>query len=297
MTDDSPLPPPLEPRKVRRVAVKDKAAVEAISEGIFEYQPGVPEDYLPLVYEAWVQDSDRSCFGLEIAGTLVGFTCRTLLDQGKTIWVEGTRITEQYRGYGLVKALYEGIDDQWAATPAALSATRTRWTGFLNDEERARVAGTASILFEGTFMIVTGAREQLRAELRSFEDFCEYALGLEDFEPLKEIRTPELLSLLQEPSRLPTSTGMHLKRTRRICDCWLVGTTHSLEKRLRSSSCRTSWMPSWLRTSLFELRDHSLSAAWCPSSRARSIPSTLMHRESGTLLFTYIFTWSAPLNL
>jgi len=194
---DTPPPPVLEPRKVRRVSAKDKSQVEAISEGVYQYRPGVPEDYLPLVYDVWLQDSDRACFGLEIAGKIVGFTCRTLLDQGRTIWIEGTRIAETYRGYGLIKTLYEGVEQQWSKSPNASSALRTRWTGYLNDEERARTAGKARVLFEGTFVILAGSREQLKSELNAFEDFCEYALGLEDFEPLEELRAPDMLALLQ----------------------------------------------------------------------------------------------------
>lgn len=252
---------------------------EALSEGVYVREAsGTSDDYLPLVLDRWFQglpspfqtpvvllisfllllllaDIDRSCYGLEVAGKIVGFCCRTLLDQvrllsclellsslrrvrpiGKKLFASTQTIValassrsccETLRRIGTgslppkrstsFPAIFSlplpRLPSSSQCDPQALFDVLHR--GGQGQEERSgpllfsRItfslllssspfpsSSLQELLFKGTLVNLAVERQQLRSELHELEDFAEYALGLEDFVPLKEIRVPVRLPFL-----------------------------------------------------------------------------------------------------
>ena len=87
---------------VRRICKKDKEELIKLSRGVYKFG-NLKLDYLERNFERWIYSSNRHLFGLQLNGKLIGFKCKTLLDDNKTVWEEAYRIDEDYRGKGFFK--------------------------------------------------------------------------------------------------------------------------------------------------------------------------------------------------
>lgn len=111
---------------VRRIVATDEEDLKELSKGIFvDKNTGLSFDYLPAVFQFWIKDPNINMYGLEYQGKLVGFRCKTFLDQGRTEWSEGLRIHQGYRGKNFLKKFNLGISHLHKTLPQAI---RIRYT-------------------------------------------------------------------------------------------------------------------------------------------------------------------------
>ncbi len=86
---------------IRKARSSDKKAVVAFCAQIWEGW-----DYLPRVWDQWLEDPFGAFLVAEMDGRAVGTNKITLLGPGE-VWLEGLRVNPLYRGKGLAHALNE----------------------------------------------------------------------------------------------------------------------------------------------------------------------------------------------
>ena len=86
---------------IRPLQPEDRSRVLAISSQIWD-----GEDYVPGVFDQWMNESDGEAVGAVLDGLLIAFAHRTWLHPG-IAWLEGIRADAAYRGQGAGKAITE----------------------------------------------------------------------------------------------------------------------------------------------------------------------------------------------
>jgi len=107
--------------KVRMIVPSDRDAIIEMSQGIYSGY-----DYLGAQIDEWLVDPRRIMYGLEVDGKLVGFQCDTVMDGGKTIWLEGLRIHRDYQKLKLNEFFAKEADRIQYGTEQYKAAIRIR---------------------------------------------------------------------------------------------------------------------------------------------------------------------------
>jgi GNAT superfamily N-acetyltransferase len=81
-------------------------------------------DHLPKMFDEWLVNPNCHPIGIAIEGRLVGLGCVRLIEEGKTAWLEGLRVYQDYRGKGISRI----ITSQLKELAINLGASRTRLT-------------------------------------------------------------------------------------------------------------------------------------------------------------------------
>ena len=81
--------------KIRKLRPSDRDDVMEISRHVWE-----GHDYLPSVFESWLNDENSHFYGVEQDGRVVAVANLRLLEGGRTGWMEGLRVHPDYRGKG-----------------------------------------------------------------------------------------------------------------------------------------------------------------------------------------------------
>ncbi|NDJ84747.1 MAG: GNAT family N-acetyltransferase [Chloroflexi bacterium] len=90
----------------REAMASDRAEIERIASQTWEGR-----DYLPRVFDQWINDPDGSFSVMIYQGTIVGVGKLTRLDEDEW-WLEGLRIDPAYRGRGLARVMHHFIVSQ-----------------------------------------------------------------------------------------------------------------------------------------------------------------------------------------
>ena len=90
--------------KIRQVLSSDRDDILDVSKNIWD-----GHDYLPSVIDKWLSDSKRYVCGVETDGKLVAIASISLIEAGKTGWMEGLRVHVDYRKRGYAEALTEHV--------------------------------------------------------------------------------------------------------------------------------------------------------------------------------------------
>ncbi|MGC8826232.1 MAG: GNAT family N-acetyltransferase [Anaerolineae bacterium] len=85
---------------IRPARPEDKPAVLELTRDIWE-----GHDYLPRVFDAWVQDPTSHFYVVEVDDTLAGLGRVSFPDPGEA-WLEGGRVHPKYQGLGLAGILF-----------------------------------------------------------------------------------------------------------------------------------------------------------------------------------------------
>ncbi|GAB4569368.1 MAG: hypothetical protein Kow0077_01770 [Anaerolineae bacterium] len=89
--------------KIRPVTQADRSAVEAIAAGTWE-----GHDYLPDVFDAWLEDSAGYFFAGELEGRVVA-VARLAHFGGDQWWMEGLRVDPSFRGLGIGRIMHHYV--------------------------------------------------------------------------------------------------------------------------------------------------------------------------------------------
>ena len=81
--------------KIRKLRSSDRSDVMEISRYVWE-----GHDYLPGVFESWLNDANSHFYGVEVDGRVVAVANLRLLEGGRTGWMEGLRVHPDHRGKG-----------------------------------------------------------------------------------------------------------------------------------------------------------------------------------------------------
>jgi len=90
--------------RIRQVSSSDRNDVLDICKNNWD-----GHDYLPSVIDKWLTDPKRHVCGVETDGKLVAIACISLIEAGKTGWMEGLRVHVDYRKRGYAEALTEHV--------------------------------------------------------------------------------------------------------------------------------------------------------------------------------------------
>ena len=96
--------------KIRPATIDDKEIVSDFSRRSWCSNDG-EFDYIPRVFEKWVNDAEGQFVIAELNGEAVGCAKLTLID-GNTAWLEGLRVDNTKQGLGIGKALQNYFLDQ-----------------------------------------------------------------------------------------------------------------------------------------------------------------------------------------
>jgi N-acetylglutamate synthase-like GNAT family acetyltransferase len=120
--------------KVRRLRPSDRGDVLEISRHVWE-----GHDYLPSVFESWLNDENSCFYGVEVDGRVVAVANLRLLEGERTGWMEGLRVHPDYRGRGyaneMTRFLVRKAED--------LGVRRLRYTTGDNNAASLRLASIA----------------------------------------------------------------------------------------------------------------------------------------------------------
>jgi len=120
--------------KIRKLRSSDRDDVIEISRHVWE-----GHDYLPSVFESWLNGENSHFYGAEKDGRVVAVANLRLLEGGRTGWMEGLRVHPDYRGKGyaneMTRFLVRKAED--------LGVERLRYTTGDNNAASLRLASTA----------------------------------------------------------------------------------------------------------------------------------------------------------
>ncbi len=102
------------PRKSKTAQVKIREAVPADKAPILEISKNLwsGHDYLPLVWDDWLADTDNRLIVATVNGKTLG-VAHAILQTPDVAWLEGVRVHEQYRGHGIAGKLNKALVE-WA---------------------------------------------------------------------------------------------------------------------------------------------------------------------------------------
>lgn len=136
-------------------------------------------DYLPKVFEEWIEDPDSHVFGIVINDKVVSIANLRVIDQGTTGWMEGLRVHVDYRGQGLANK----ITDHLVQEAKKLKLQRLRYTTAASNVESLAIAYRV------------GMKELFRMGI--FWDDVYVSFGLEgNHEGIEKIRPDNLFSIV-----------------------------------------------------------------------------------------------------
>jgi GNAT superfamily N-acetyltransferase len=98
--------------KIRKALAKDKAPILEISKTIWGGQ-----DYLPQVWDDWLADKKGRLIVATVNGRTVG-VAHASMQANYVAWLEGVRVHEQYRGFGIAGKLNSALVE-WARNHGA----------------------------------------------------------------------------------------------------------------------------------------------------------------------------------
>jgi hypothetical protein len=108
---------------VRRLTINDEDKVKIISKDIYG---GL--DYLTKSFPKWAKDEEHHyCYGLFYNEDLVAFTCYTLFDDKKTVWMEAGRVYAPYREKNYFSMFNTTIKELFSKN-IDIDYKRIRWT-------------------------------------------------------------------------------------------------------------------------------------------------------------------------
>jgi N-acetylglutamate synthase-like GNAT family acetyltransferase len=124
------------PVKIRKLRSSDRDDVMEISRHVWE-----GHDYLPGVFESWLNDENSHFYGAEVDGRVVAVANLRLLEGGRTGWMEGLRVHPDCRGKGyaneMTHLLVQKAED--------LGVERLRYTTGDNNAASLRLASMAGL--------------------------------------------------------------------------------------------------------------------------------------------------------
>jgi N-acetylglutamate synthase-like GNAT family acetyltransferase len=88
------------PVKIRELRSSDRSDVLEISRHVWD-----GHDYLPAVFESWLNDKNSHFYGVDVEGRIVPVANLRLLEGGRTGWLEGLRVHPDYRSKGYANAM------------------------------------------------------------------------------------------------------------------------------------------------------------------------------------------------
>jgi N-acetylglutamate synthase-like GNAT family acetyltransferase len=122
------------PVKIRKLRASDRVDVLEISRHVWE-----GHDYLPSVFESWLDDVKSHFYGVEVDGRVVTVANLRLLEGGRTGWMEGLRVHPDFRGRGyaneMTRFLVRKAED--------LGVERLRYTTGENNAASLKLASMA----------------------------------------------------------------------------------------------------------------------------------------------------------
>lgn len=139
--------------RIRPATAADKSPILEISKTVWSGY-----DYLPLVWDDWLADTKGRLIVATVKGQTVGVAHATL-QTPDVAWLEGVRVHEKYRGYGIAGKLNKALVD-WAEKKHARVARLC--TGSSNDASRKHLDKIGFPLLQ-TFQRVDSTRP-LRAK-------------------------------------------------------------------------------------------------------------------------------------
>ena len=120
--------------KIRKLRSSDRSDVVEISRHVWE-----GHDYLPGVFESWLNDGNSHFYGVDVDGRIVAVANLRLFEGGRTGWMEGLRVHPDYRGKGyaneMTRFLVRKAED--------LGVERLRYTTEDNNAASLRLASMA----------------------------------------------------------------------------------------------------------------------------------------------------------
>jgi N-acetylglutamate synthase-like GNAT family acetyltransferase len=122
------------PVKIRKLRSADRSDVMEISRHVWE-----GHDYLPRVFESWLNDKDSHFYGVDVNGRVVAVANLRLLEGGRTGWMEGLRVHPDYRGKGYANEMTHFL----VRKAEDLGVERLRYTTGDNNDASLRLASMA----------------------------------------------------------------------------------------------------------------------------------------------------------
>jgi N-acetylglutamate synthase-like GNAT family acetyltransferase len=122
------------PVKIRKVRSSDRDDVMEISRHVWE-----GHDYLPGVFESWLNDRNSHFYGVDVDGRIVAVANLRLLEGGRTGWMEGLRVHPDYRGKGYANEMTHFL----VRKAEDLNIERLRYTTGDNNAASLRLASMA----------------------------------------------------------------------------------------------------------------------------------------------------------
>src|SRR4030042_626925 len=122
------------PMRIRKLRSSDRDDVMEISRHVWE-----GHDYLPSVFESWLNDENSHFYGVEQDVRVVAVANLRLLEGGRTGWMEGLRVHPDYRGKGYANAMTQFL----VRKAEDLDVARLRYTTGDNNAASLRLASMA----------------------------------------------------------------------------------------------------------------------------------------------------------
>ncbi len=120
--------------KIRKLRSSDHNDVMEISRHVWE-----EHDYLPSVFESWLNDENSHFYGVEQDDRVVAVANLRLLEGGRTGWMEGLRVHPDCRGKGYANEMTRFL----VRTAEDLDIERLRYTTGDNNAASLRLASMA----------------------------------------------------------------------------------------------------------------------------------------------------------
>lgn len=120
--------------KIRKLRSSDRDDVMEISRHVWE-----GHDYLPGVFESWLNDENSNFYGVDVNGRVVAVANIRLLEGGRTGWMEGLRVHPDYRGKGYANEMTHFL----VRKAEDLGVERLRYTTGDNNAASLRLASMA----------------------------------------------------------------------------------------------------------------------------------------------------------
>ncbi|MHA2379230.1 MAG: GNAT family N-acetyltransferase [Candidatus Thorarchaeota archaeon] len=106
-------------RKIRPLRESDRDDILEIAMHTWE-----GHDYLPYSFEAWLKDKNSHTAAITQEGHVIALANLRVIENGKTGWMEGLRVHQDYRGKGVAKTLTNHV----VQTAINLQLKRIRYT-------------------------------------------------------------------------------------------------------------------------------------------------------------------------
>jgi N-acetylglutamate synthase-like GNAT family acetyltransferase len=134
--------------KIRKLRSSDRSDVMEISRHVWE-----GHDYLPGVFESWLNDENSHFYGVEVDDRVVAVANLRLLEGGRTGWMEGLRVHPDHRGKGYANEMTHFL----VRKAEDLGVERLRYTTGDNNAaslKLASIAGFQRLLEKAVFWCV-----------------------------------------------------------------------------------------------------------------------------------------------